>query len=212
MRRVTLPPWTALLASAALLALPAAPAGAGQCANEIENMSKLMAAHDAGTGPTPGAPGTASTTQGQHPPTAAMSHADSSTAASRAAENSATPQHPPTAAMNRETTGKSSAMSRETDGNAMPTYEAAPSKDEHPPTAAMNQATTGAASPQDVQRQNEGQPTAAQQAAGKQQIDSSHTLARAMTSLEQARTFDRQGNESECLRALGEAKLMLGTR
>ena len=37
-------------------------------------------------------------------------------------------------------------------------------------------------------------------------------LRSAMTALEQARQFDRQGNETECLRALGEAKLMLGAR
>jgi hypothetical protein len=83
-------------------------------------------------------------------------------------------------------------------------------KEQHPPTATMNQATPGAASPQDVQRQTQGRPPAAQQ--GGKQIDFSHTLASAMTSLEQARQFDRQGNEAECLRAVGEAKLMLGTR
>ena len=203
MRRMSL-----LLASAALLALPLAQADAGPCGSEIESMSKIMAAHDAGTGPTAGAPGTANTTTGQHPPTAAMTQADPSTAASRAAEHSSTPQHAPTATMNRETTG--SATPRETTGSAMPTYEVA-KPDEHPPTAAMNQATQGAASPQDVQRQTQGEPTAAQQA-GKRQLDSSHTLARSMTALEQARAFDRQGNEAECLRALGEAKLMMGTR
>jgi hypothetical protein len=213
MRRVTLRPCTLFLASAALLALPAASAVAGQCTSEIETMSKIMAAHDAGTGPTAGAPGTASTTTGQHPPTAAMSEADTSTRASRAAERSDSLQHPPTAAMNRETTGSSSpTKSRETDGSAMPTYEATPSQEEHPPTAAMNRATTGAASPQDVQRQTQGEPTAAEQATGKQQIDSAHLLARAMNALEQARALDRQGNEAECLRSLGEAKLMLGTR
>ncbi len=38
---------------------------------------------------------------------------------------------------------------------------------EHPPTSTMNRATAGGAtSPQDVQKQTEGQPTAAQQAEG----------------------------------------------
>jgi hypothetical protein len=140
-----------------------------------------------------------------------MSQADQSTQAARAAEHSDTPQHPPTATMNRETTGSTAPASRETDGSAMPTYEVERPQQPHPPTAAMNQATPGAASPEDVQRQTQGSPPAAQQSS-KQQIASSHILARAMTSLEQARTFDRQGNEAECLRALGEAKLMLGTR
>jgi hypothetical protein len=192
MRRLTL-----LLAGCALLALPAAQAGAGQCGNELESMSRIMAAHDAGAGPTSGAPGS-TTGMGQQPPTAAMTQADTSTEASRAAEQSDKTQHPPTARMNRETTG-----------STMPTYEVE-KPEPHPPTAAMNQATSGAASSQDVQRQTQGQPTAAQQP-GKQ-IDFSHTLASAMASLEQARQFDRQGAETECLRALGEAKLMLGTR
>jgi hypothetical protein len=190
--------FTLLLASSVLLALPTAPAGAGQCTTEIDSISKFMAAHDAGTGPTAGAPGSAATGTGQHPPTSVMSKADPSTAASRAAAQSEKPQHPPTAAMSRETTGSS-----------MATDEAEP-KEPHPPTAAMNQATPGAASPQDVQRQTRGQPPAAQQAG--RQIDRSHTLASAMAALEQARQLDRQGSEAECLRAVGEAKLILGAR
>ena len=158
-------------------------------------MSKIVATHDAGAGPTSGAPG-ATTGMGQQPPTAAMTQADPSTEASRAAEKSDRLQHPPTARMNRETTG-----------STMPTYEVE-KPEPHPPTAAMNQATTGAASPQDVQRQTQGQPTAAQQ--GGKQIDFTHTLASAMASLEQARQFDRQGSEPECLRAVGEAKLNSG--
>src|SRR5215475_10362408 len=125
-----------ILVSCALLALPIGAAGASQCTSEIENLSKILAARDAGSGPTPGAPLGA----GQHPPTTAMSQADQSGAASAAAAQANKPQQPPTEAMNKETTGM-----------APP---AAPKAEEHPPTAAMNQATQGsAASPQEVQRQ-----------------------------------------------------------
>jgi|SRR5215813_10155525 len=183
-----------VLASCALLALPAS-AGAGQCTSEIEALSKVLIAHDAGSGPTPGAPsGT-----GQHPPTTAMSQADQGGAASAAAEQSGKPQHPPTAIMNRETTGSSTPSAP------------AESKQEHPPTAVMGRETQGsAASPEDVQRQNLGQPTAAQQAQG--QIVESHSIAGAMNALERARLLDQNGKESECLSAVGMAKLMSGAR
>jgi hypothetical protein len=184
-----------VVASCALL-VPIAPAGAGQCANEIDNLAKTLAAHDAGSGPSAGAPGSA---MGQHPPTSAMSQADSGGTASMGAAQSGKPQHPPTATMNRETTGSSSAPMA---GDA--------SKEQHPPTATMNRETQGAASPQDVQRQTQGQPTAAQQAQG--QIGSSHTLASAMAALERARLLDRQGNEAECMSAVGQAKLISGAR
>jgi len=184
-----------ILASCALLALPAS-AGAGQCTSEIDALSKVLIAHDAGSGPTSGA---ATSGMGQHPPTTAMSQADQGGTASAAAEQSAKPQHPPTATMNRETTGSS-----------MPSG-AAEVKQEHPPTTAMNRETQGsAASPQDVQRQTQGQPTAAQQAQG--QIAQSHGMAGAMNALERARSLDQQGKESECLSAVGMAKLMSGAR
>ena len=184
---------TFILASCALLALPIGAAGASQCTSEIENLSKILAARDAGSGPTPGGPLGA----GQHPPTAAMSQADQGGAASAEAAQANKPQHPPTEAMNRETTGM-----------APP---AAPKPEQHPPTAAMNQATQGsAASPQDVQRQNQGQPTAAEEVQG--QISEAHGIAAAMAALERARMLDQHGREADCLSAVGQAKLMSGAR
>jgi hypothetical protein len=199
---------TSVLATCALLALPAA-AGAGQCTSEIDSLSKTLAANDAGSGPTPG---TAATTAGQHPPTVAMSEQDQSGAASRAAAESGQPQHPPTAVMNRETTGMSPS-SGESD------MRSARTPDEHPPTATMNQAMQGgAASAQDVQRQNQGQKTAATAATqdpkqdAKTDIAQSHTMAGAMAALERARMLDQQGQETECLSAVGQAKLITGAR
>ena len=185
-----------LLASCAFLALPIGAANAGPCTSEIDSLSKVLAAQDAGSGPTPGAPLGA----GQHPPTTAMSQADQSTSASAAAEQANKPQHPPTEIMNRETTGM-----------APPASNPAPKADEHPPTAAMNQATQGsAASPQDAQRQTQGKPAAAQEAQG--QINESHSFASAMAALERARVFDQHGREADCLSAVGQAKLMSGAR
>jgi hypothetical protein len=75
-----------LFGACALLVLPVGPAAAGPCTTEIDSLTKLMAARDAGAGPTAGAAGT---TGGQHPPTAAMGAADPSTAASSTAAQSA---------------------------------------------------------------------------------------------------------------------------
>jgi len=86
-----------------VVALPVASVEAGQCTAEIENVTKLLASRDAGSGPTAG--GAASTTVGQHPPSAAMGAADPSTTASSAAAESGRPQHPPTATMNEATRG-----------------------------------------------------------------------------------------------------------
>jgi hypothetical protein len=86
-----------LLGACAVVAFPLGTAAAGPCTAEIENVTKLLASRDAGSGPTAGPTGT---TTRQHPPTSAMGAADSSTAASAAAAESAKPQHPPTAAMN----------------------------------------------------------------------------------------------------------------
>jgi len=184
-----------ILASGSLLALSLSPAAAGQCGNEIDTFSKLLAAHDAGSGPTSGAPGSA---MGQHPPTSAMSQADQGGTASQQAAQSEKPQHPPTAVMNRETTGAAPSASP-------------PSRESHPPTDVMNKETQGsAASSQDVQRQTQGQPTAAQQAQG--QASLSRDKSRAMTALDEARAFDQQGKEAECVAALGRAKLMFGLK
>lgn len=190
-----------VLGGCALLALPINAAGAGQCASEIDSLTKMMAAHDAGSGPSPGAPGS---NMGQHPPTTAMSQADPGGTASAAASRSDRLQHPPTAWMNRETTGMSTPESTEPRPDANPPAGAG----EHPPTAAMNRETQGTAtSPQDVQRQNQGQPTASQI---KGQIATTHSTANAMNELQRARALDQQGKEAECLSAIGHARLMMG--
>jgi hypothetical protein len=72
-----------LIVAGALLAVPMSSAAAGPCTTEIENVTKLMAARDAGAGPTTGAGGAA----GQQP-------------ADRPA------QHPPTEIIGRQTQGK----------------------------------------------------------------------------------------------------------
>lgn len=186
MKRITL-----LLGTCALVALPIGTAAAGPCTSEIDNLAKLMAARDAGAGPTAGAAGT---TTGQHPPTAAMGAADPSTTASSAAAQSARPQHPPTAAMNEATQGG---------GQSQPGRTV---RAEHPPTAAMNQATQGgAASPQDVQSQIRGGPTAAQQAEGARR-PASDKLASAQAALQQARSLDLAGQEAQCKDAVARAK------
>jgi hypothetical protein len=187
---------TFLIGACALLVLPAEMAVAGPCTTEIENLTKLLASRDAGAGPTAGPVGT---TTGQHPPTSAMGAADPSTAASAAAAESAKPQHPPTAAMNQATQGGGTASQA---GDAV--------REQHPPTAAMGRATQGgAASPQDVQSQTRGGPTAAQQAEGARR-PASEKIAAAQDALEQARTFDRNGQQSECMDAIERAKRFAG--
>jgi hypothetical protein len=182
---------TFLFGACALLVFPTEMAVAGPCTAEIENLTKLLASRDAGAGPTAGPAGT---TTGQHPPTSAMGAADPSTAASAAAAESAKPQHPPTAAMNQATQGG---------GTSPPTGGAVR---EHPPTAAMSGATQGGAtSPQDVQSQSRGGPTAVQQAEGARR-PAAEKLAAAQNALEQARSFDRNGQQSECMDAVEQAK------
>jgi hypothetical protein len=188
---------TALIFGACILvALPMGTAEAGQCTAEIENVTKLLASRDAGSGPTAG--GAASTTIGQHPPSAAMGAADPSTAASSAAAESGRPQHPPTATMNEATRG--GGPSSQAGGAA---------REQHPPTAAMGEATQGGAtSPQDVQSQMRGGPTAAQQAEGVRR-PASDNLALAQAALEQARGFDRSGQEAQCIDAIEQAKRLV---
>jgi hypothetical protein len=99
-------------------------AAAGPCTGEIQSLSKILAAKDAGSGPT------AATNPGQHPPTAAMSAADPSTTASTKAAKSGQPEQPPTAAMTSAATN-------------LDTKSAAKTPQEHPPTAAMDQAARG---------------------------------------------------------------------
>ena len=57
---------TLLLGACAIVALPLGAAAAGPCTAEIENLTKLLASRDAGSGPTAGP---TATTTGQHPPT-----------------------------------------------------------------------------------------------------------------------------------------------
>jgi hypothetical protein len=79
---------------------------------------------------------------------------------------------------------------------------------EHPPTAAMNQATRGgAASPQDVQSQTRGGPTAAQQAEGRRS-SAGERIRSAEAALEEARGFDRSGQEAQCIEAIERAKVL----
>lgn len=180
-----------ILGSCAILALSAGTAAAGPCTNEIDSVAKILASKDAGQGPTAGN----TVAAGQQPPTAAMSQADTSTAASNAAAKSNRPEQPPTAAMTSAATN-------------LPTGSTAKTDKEHPPTAAMNAATQGsAASPQDVQRQTAGQPTAAQQAQGA----SGHKGKTASNALEQARNFDKAGQEAQCMDAIQQAKRLAGS-
>jgi hypothetical protein len=182
---------TTVLLACAVSALLTGTARAGPCTTEIDSVSKLFASRDAGAGPTVGAAGSAA---GQHPPTAALSAADPSTAGSTAAADSARPQHPPTAAMNQ-------AMQ----GSGQQPQAGETSREQHPPTAAMGQATQGgAASPQDVQRQTRGEPTAAQQAEGARRPATAN-LGSAQAALERARELDRSGKETECMAAIAEA-------
>ena len=60
---------SATLVVASAFLMPVGSAGAGQCTSEIDNLVKVLASRDAGSGPTAGAPSSA----GQHPPTSAMS-------------------------------------------------------------------------------------------------------------------------------------------
>ena len=104
------------------------------------------------------------------------------------------------------------------DAGSGPTTGAAPSQSrtgqsqggttqQHPPTAIISKETEGrAASPQDVQRQTAGQPTAAEKPT------SGATQQTAAEALNRARMFDQQGNETECMAAVQQAKQLLGSR
>ena len=82
---------------------------------------------------------------------------------------------------------------------------------QHPPTATMNQATQGTAtSGQDVQRQTQGQPTAAEQAQGGSGM-ARGDQAGASAALARARSLDGEGKEAECMQAVQEAKRLSGS-
>jgi hypothetical protein len=116
-----------MLASCAFLALQIGTAAAGPCTGEIESVSKILAAKDAGSGPT------ATANPGQHPPTAAMSAADPSTTASTSAAKSNQQQQPPTAAMTSAATNLDTGA------------PAARPREQHPPASAMDQTAHGSA-------------------------------------------------------------------
>jgi len=141
--------FNSVVIAGALLSVPISTAAAGPCTAETENITKLVAARDAGAGPTTGAGGAA----GAQP-----------------AEPRA--QHPPTAIIGQQTQG-------------------------------------GATSPQDVQSQSRGGATAADQAQGASR-PAAEALASAQAALEEARSLDRAGKESECMDAIGRAKRFLG--
>ena len=66
--------FNSVVIAGALLAVPMSTAAAGPCTAEIESITKLVAARDAGAGPTTGAAGAAGAQpteqRAQHPPTA----------------------------------------------------------------------------------------------------------------------------------------------
>jgi hypothetical protein len=80
---------------------------------------------------------------------------------------------------------------------------------EHPPTAVMNQATQNQAAPQGGHP-----PTAVMSEATKGQTPPPAAKAdktQASAALERAREFDRQGKETDCMNAIGEARRLSGS-
>lgn len=96
-----------------------------------------------------------------------------------------------------------------------PTTTAAPKAGEAPgteATPAMSDVLKGrAASPADVQRQNQGQPTAAESAPAGRGAPAPN-LSDAMGSLQRARELDKAGNEAECMAMIQKAKAQAGSR
>lgn len=99
------------------------------------------------------------------------------------------------------------ATAQERPGSAMQAGDKSP---ERAGTPAMNE-TVGnrAASPADVRAQIQGQPTAAQQAQGKEVTGSTSADPKAMAMLQDARTYDAQGQEARCMDAVTQAKQMM---
>jgi hypothetical protein len=74
-----------------------------------------------------------------------------------------------------------------------------------------NRETTGSSSPTQGSGPKQDQASAlGQEVQGL--VAEAHSMAGAMNALERARFFDRQGKESECLSAVGMAKLISGFR
>ena len=172
-----------ILVNIAVCALGVSSVAAGPCTTEIDNLAKVLASKDAGSGPTPGASGgTHSTAEtSAHPPTAAMSEAAKGTATS--AED-----------VRRQTAGQPTAGQQGT--GASPA--------QHPPTAAMSQATQGQTAPVTT---GQHPPTAAMSEATRTQTappasTSSTSTGEASAALNRARMLDQQGKEAECMEAL----------
>ena len=80
-----------------------------------------------------------------------------------------------------------------------------------PATAAMNETAEGIAmSPEDVQRQNQGQPTAADAAKAGQTTPAAGPSP-ALMSLQRAKDLDKAGNEAECMTEVQKTKELLTT-
>jgi hypothetical protein len=83
---------------------------------------------------------------------------------------------------------------------------------QHPPTAIMSQQTQGkATSPEDVRRQNQGQPTAAEQGAAGTSSGPNKTET-ADKALQRARALDAQGKEADCMETVRQAKELIGAK
>ena len=181
-----------ITASVALFALGVSSATAGPCTSEIDNLVKIVAAKDAGSGPSPGASGATQSRAAplnEHPATAAMSEAAKGTATS--AEDA-----------HRQTTGQPTAAQQGTGGPPA----------QHPPTAAMSQATQGQTAPATT---GEHPPTAAMSEATRTQAaptasNSSTNTGEASAALNRARMLDQQGKEAECMEAVRQAKQLGG--
>jgi hypothetical protein len=79
-------------------------------------------------------------------------------------------------------------------------------------TPAMSEALKGkAASPADVQKQNLGQPTAAE-SAGAGSAAPATNLNDAMASLQRARELEKAGKEAECIAEIEKAKSQIGSK
>ena len=181
-----------ILASVALFALGVSSATAGPCTTEIDNVVKVLAAKDAGSGPSPGASaGTRSTAapSNEHPATAAMSEAAKGTATS--AEDA-----------RRQTAGEPTAAQQGTGGPPA----------QHPPTAAMSQATQGQTAPVTT---GEHPPTVAMSETTRSQAAppasaSPGNTGEASAALNRARILDQQGKETECMEAVRQARQQTG--
>src|ERR1700754_4354749 len=106
-------PKSLIFAGCAIFALSGT-AQAGPCSEQIDNLTKVLASKDAGTGPTSGAASARTTTgqAGHHPPTTGMSEQTQGIATS--------PED-----VRRQTAGQAPAAQQQTTGTAT----------EHPPTA-----------------------------------------------------------------------------